>query len=221
MEPFQSDTGTQLSLCSTDQLWHHSAGTWWPREPVSRQIYSLKRPADITPCWVIKLLWQTLILTMYMGEPHRVAAIVFVWRWRANPKSAGGQENKCGMTPSSSLNQHRCYIQFCLHKRSLPILMQVLMGLDLRPSGWQSRMFCGLRSLWRMPLLCRIFMAWEICCRNMWMVSSLNVPLAEGQRDEIHEMILEWICMEVYRLTVRCVRQMMRGDETIGQPKEP
>lgn len=27
---------------------------------------------------------------MYMGEPHMVAAMAFVWRWRANPKSAGG-----------------------------------------------------------------------------------------------------------------------------------
>lgn len=81
----------------------------------------------------------------------------------------------------------------------LPILMQVLRGLDLRSPEWQSRMFWGLRSLWRMPLLCRTFMAWAICCRNMRMVSSLNVPLAEGEGDETHEMILERVSTAAYR----------------------
>lgn len=57
------------------------------------------------------------------------------------------------------------------------------MGLDLRPTGWQSRMFWGLRSLWRIPLILRTSMAWAICCRNMRMVSSLNVPLAARQND--------------------------------------
>lgn len=42
------------------------------------------------------------------------------------------------------------------------------------------------------------------------MVSSLNVPLAEGQRDEIHEMILEVVFMTVYRLTVCFVLEGMR-----------
>lgn len=37
---------------------------------------------------------NTLTLTMYMGEPHSVAAIVFVCRWRANPKSAAGGETQ-------------------------------------------------------------------------------------------------------------------------------
>ena len=82
---------------------------------------------------------------------------------------------------------------------SLPILRQVLMGLDLRPSGWHSRMFWGLRSRWRMPLLCRTFMAWPICCRNTRMVSSLSVPLAECQRDNIHKTTREEVGMAVYR----------------------
>lgn len=69
---------------------------------------------------------------------------------------------------------------------SLPSLMQVLIGLKRRPCGWQSRMFCGLRSLWRMPLPCRTFMAWAICCRNRRMVSSLNVPFAVSRRYETH-----------------------------------
>lgn len=31
-------------------------------------------------------------LTMYMGDPHKVAAIMLLWRYRAKPKSAVGQE---------------------------------------------------------------------------------------------------------------------------------
>lgn len=58
-------------------------------------------------------------------------------------------------------------------------------------------MFWGLRSLCRMPLLCRTFMAWAICCRNTRIVSSLNVPLAEGQRDAIHKMIQEGVSVSV------------------------
>lgn len=29
---------------------------------------------------------------MYMGDPHRVAAIMLLWRYRAKPKSAVGQK---------------------------------------------------------------------------------------------------------------------------------
>lgn len=31
-------------------------------------------------------------LTMYMGDPHRVAAIMLLWRYRAKPKSAAEQK---------------------------------------------------------------------------------------------------------------------------------
>lgn len=61
----------------------------------------------------------------------------------------------------------------------LPILMQVLLVWDLRPAGWHSRMFCGFRSLWIMPLACSTLIAPAICCKNTRMVSSLSVPLAE------------------------------------------
>ncbi len=52
--------------------------------------------------------------------------------------------------------------------------------------------FWGLRSLWRIPLLCRTFMARAICCRKTRMVSSLSVPLAEGQRDQTHVSMAEY-----------------------------
>lgn len=31
------------------------------------------------------------MLTMYMGDPHNVAAIMLLWRYRAKPKSAGNR----------------------------------------------------------------------------------------------------------------------------------
>lgn len=31
-------------------------------------------------------------LTMYMGDPHKVAAIMLLWRYRAKPKSAAEQK---------------------------------------------------------------------------------------------------------------------------------
>lgn len=40
--PFQSDTGTQQCLCSTDQPWHHSSLTWSPQEPASRHRAQLR-----------------------------------------------------------------------------------------------------------------------------------------------------------------------------------
>ena len=55
--------------------------------------------------------------------------------------------------------------------------MQVLLQCDLRPSGWDSRMFWGFRSRWMMPLDARTRMAPAICCRKTRMVSSLSVPL--------------------------------------------
>lgn len=33
------------------------------------------------------------VLTMYIGEPHRVAAIMLLCRYRAKPKSAGEHKN--------------------------------------------------------------------------------------------------------------------------------
>lgn len=63
-----------------------------------------------------------------------------------------------------------------------PILMQVLLKCDLRPGGLESRMFCGFRSLWMIPLACRTLMAPAICCRKTLMVSSLSVPLAADKR---------------------------------------
>lgn len=33
------------------------------------------------------------ILTMYMGDPHNVAAIMLLWRYRAKPKSAGKERS--------------------------------------------------------------------------------------------------------------------------------
>lgn len=60
----------------------------------------------------------------------------------------------------------------------------VFLGLRLHPSGWHSRMFWGLRSLWMMPLVCSTFMAFAICRRNMRMVLSLSVTLAAGQEED-------------------------------------
>ena len=43
------------------------------------------------------------VLTMYMGDPHNVAAIMLLWRYRANPKSAtdkGREKNTCFKTSS-------------------------------------------------------------------------------------------------------------------------
>lgn len=119
---------------------------------------------------------------MYMGEPHSVAAIVFNCRCRANPKSAGrtyGVSMSLQPIFGKTLSTQRYELKL------LPILMLVFMELDLRPSGWQSKIFWGFRSLWRMPLLCRTFMALAIWCRNTRMVSSLSVPLAVKRR-EIH-----------------------------------
>lgn len=31
---------------------------------------------------------------MYMGDPHSVAAIMLLWRYRAKPKSAAGQKHE-------------------------------------------------------------------------------------------------------------------------------
>lgn len=59
--------------------------------------------------------------------------------------------------------------------------MQMLLQWDLRPAGYESRMFCGFRSRWMIPLLCRTLMAPTICCRNTRMVSSLRVPLAANR----------------------------------------
>ena len=33
-------------------------------------------------------------LTMYMGDPHSVAAIMLLWRYRAKPKSAAERDTK-------------------------------------------------------------------------------------------------------------------------------
>jgi hypothetical protein len=33
--------------------------------------------------------------TMYIGEPQSVAAIMLLWRYRANPKSAAGEAPRC------------------------------------------------------------------------------------------------------------------------------
>lgn len=85
---------------------------------------------------------------------------------------------------SMQTNALHNFLEWRCRLKPLPILTLVLMELDLRPSGWQSKMFWGLRSLWRMPLLCRTFMAWAICCRNTRIVSSLSAPLAVGERDK-------------------------------------
>lgn len=88
----------------------------------------------------------------------------------------------------SLLNLHKHILSDSTFRwKSLPILMVMLVELDLRPPARHSKMFWGLRSLWRMPLLYRTFMACAICCRNTRMVSSLRVPLAvdteESQRE--------------------------------------
>lgn len=66
--------------------------------------------------------------------------------------------------------------------RAAPILTRMLLGLARRPLGLDSRMFCGFRSRWMMPLLCSSRMAPAICCRKSRMVSSLSVRMAVGRR---------------------------------------
>lgn len=60
--------------------------------------------------------------------------------------------------------------------------MQVLLQWDLRPGGYDNKMFWGLRSLWIIPLDWRTLMAPAICCRKTRIVSSLSVPLASEQQ---------------------------------------
>lgn len=78
---------------------------------------------------------------------------------------------------------------FIITRDPLPILMQVLLVWDLRPAGWDSRMFCGFRSLWIMPLACSTLIAPAICCKNTRMVSSLSVPLAVYVRKETQQLL--------------------------------
>lgn len=59
--------------------------------------------------------------------------------------------------------------------------MRIPLTLDFLRLAYDSKIFCGLRSLWIIPLLCRIRMAAAIWCRNTLIVSSLRVPLA-GRR---------------------------------------
>lgn len=40
---------------------------------------------------------------MYMGDPHSVAAIMLLWRYRAKPKSAAGQKHE------TNQSVHMCY----------------------------------------------------------------------------------------------------------------
>ena len=181
MVPFQSDTGTQWYLCSTNPLWHRSSGTWWPQEPGSRKTNS-SQVSDPTLCWHKTPEYESFNTHHVHGGATQRGCHSVCLEVTCKPKvSWRVKDMKWAM--ESSVSVHLCPLVRAV--MSLPILM--LMELDLRPSGWQSKMFWGLRSLWRMSLLCRVFMAWAICCRNTRMVSSLNVPLAVGQRDEIHK----------------------------------
>lgn len=55
---------------------------------------------------------------MYIGEPHSVAAIMLLWRYRAKPKSAVGQKYE--------INQS-------VHMLLLPVTQTTIVGLQGMP----------------------------------------------------------------------------------------
>lgn len=72
------------------------------------------------------------------------------------------------------------------HFLALPILMRMPLMLDFLRPAYDSRMFCGFRSRWMMPLLLRMRMAAAICWRKTLSVSSLSVPLAKKKDPKWH-----------------------------------
>uniref|UniRef100_M3Z671 Uncharacterized protein n=1 Tax=Mustela putorius furo TaxID=9669 RepID=M3Z671_MUSPF len=121
---------------------------------------------------------------MYMGEPHSVAAIILLCRYRANPKSAAGQGGKGVFVRRAAPAPHPPNSPAPRPALASPILTRMLLGLARRPPGLDSRMFWGFRSRWMMPLLWSRRMAPAICCRKSRMVSSLSVRMAAGRGSE-------------------------------------
>lgn len=180
---FQSETGTRWYRCSTDQLWHYSSWTWWPREPVAEKTPQNSLEARFHHTCLAQDTRVNYFNAYHIhGRATQRGCHGVCLEMTRKPKVSWRVRETGGSVFLLNLYEHI----FILHLdhlmqcwcKSLPNLKVVLMELDLRPSGWQSKMFWGLRSLWTMPLLCRTFMARDICCRNTWMVSSLRVPLA-------------------------------------------
>lgn len=65
--------------------------------------------------------------------------------------------------------------------------MRMPLMLDLLRPAYDSRMFCGFRSRWMIPLLLRMRMAAAICWRKTLSVSSLRVPFAKEKEIEGNE----------------------------------
>lgn len=72
-----------------------------------------------------------------------------------------------------------------------PSLMQMLLGLALRPVLYERRMFWGFRSRWMMPLLLKTLMAPANCCSNTRIVSSLREPLA--MKKKLYSLIMTYL----------------------------
>lgn len=84
------------------------------------------------------------------------------------------------------MNHLLSFVLFCFIFRLSPILTLMPLMLDFLRPAYDSRIFCGFRSRWMIPLLLRMRMAAAICCRNTLNVSSLRVPLAgEKKKDKI------------------------------------
>lgn len=119
--PCRSDTGRRWCRCSTGRPWHRSSATWWPLGPWEGGKWGGKScdlsagRGHMTPpasnwCRGTKKdekgASSKPMLTMYMGDPQSVAAIILFCRCRAKPKSAGERRIK----PIKKDDQHRAHI---------------------------------------------------------------------------------------------------------------
>lgn len=148
---------------------------------------------------------------MYIGDPHNVAAITPSCKNLAKPKSAGKKKHywhilstyiltlKEFINPTTKRNKINGQINSNLIKLKarikifLPIFNVISCGCgQALPQLWFNRIFCGLRSLWTIPLACNTFIARTNCLRNNLIVSSERVPFAIMRRYKL------FICMYVH-----------------------
>lgn len=95
-------------------------------------------------------------LAMYIGDPQSVAAITPSWRNLAKPKSAEDKTQDFRMSEWTWF----LYLYSVLVCYYLPIFSRISCGCgqDLPPL-WLSKIFCGFKSRWTMPLAYNAFIA--------------------------------------------------------------